>query len=581
MNKLKHVKDMIWENKHKYLLGVICLIIVDGLQLIFPWLIGKITDSLEAGSLKMAEILQYALIIVAMALGIASFRFMWRYLILGVSKKMEAKLRERFYAHLQKLGAIYYNTHKTGDLMAHVTNDIGNITMATGMGVIISIDSALIPVVAIIMMISTGGLKLTLASFAPFIFLFIFMMIFTKLMHQRITAMQESFSVMTETARESFSGIRVIKSFVQEIKEIEKFEKANKHNRQMNLKFVMLMNMMFPTIMAISSIAFVIGLWYGGILVISKNISLGSFIAFNSYLGMLIWPISALGWVISIFQRGSVSLERINAIMDEVPEIQDKESAEPVVVQGHMEFKNLTFSYPGKESPVLQDITIDLPKGKTLAIVGRTGSGKSTLVNLISRLYNVPDGTIIIDGKDMNDISLASLRGSIGYVPQDTFLFSSSIKSNIDFFSGKSDEEIIQASKTAMIYNDIMEYPNQFNTQIGERGVTLSGGQKQRIAIARAILKSPAMLILDDCLSAVDTRTEEEILKGLKHLMKQRTSIIVSLRISTIQDADEIIVLDNGRIIERGTHDDLLAMKGEYNNLYQKQLLAEQIEGVE
>jgi ABC-type multidrug transport system, ATPase and permease components len=581
MNNLRYIKDMILENKYKYLIGVLCLIVVDGLQLILPWLIGKITDFLQAGSLDKVKILNYALIIVAMALGIASFRFLWRYLILGVSKSMEATLRERFYAHLQKLDASYYNVHKTGDLMAHATNDIGNITMATGMGVIISIDSALIPVVAIIMMINSGGVKLTLASFAPLILLFVFMMFFSKSMHQRVTAQQEAFSAMTETARENFSGIRVIKSFVQELKEIQKFEKANRHNRQMNLRFVMLTNMMFPTIMTISSIAFAIGLWFGGILVIREQITLGGFIAFNSYLGMLIWPISALGWVISIFQRGKVSLERINAIMDEKPGIQDSDNTKEMKIKGTIEFRNLSFTYPGTEKPVLKNINIDVQSGKTLAIVGRTGSGKSTLVNLIPRLYNAPKDTLFIDGQDINDLSLSTLRDAIGCVPQDTFLFSSTIKNNIDFYLGRKGEEIIEASKTAMIYNDIIEYPSKFDTQVGERGVTLSGGQKQRVAIARAILKSPAILILDDCLSAVDTRTEEEILKGMKQIMKQRTSVIVSHRISTIQEADVIIVLENGEIIERGTHDELLSLKGEYYSLYQKQLLAEQIEGEE
>lgn len=581
MNNLRYIKDLILKNKYKYFIGVLCLIVVDGLQLILPWLIGEFTDLLGAGRLDKAKVLQYALIIIAMALGIASFRFFWRYLILGVSKKMEASLRERFYAHLQKLGAFYYNTHKTGDLMAHATNDMGNITMATGMGVIISIDSALIPVVAVVMMIHSAGLKLTLASFAPLVLLFVFMLFFSKSMQQRITAMQEAFSAMTETARENFSGIRVVKSFVQELKEIKKFEKANRHNRQMNIKFVMLMNMMFPTIMTISSVAFAIGLWYGGILVIRGAITLGGFIAFNGFLGMLIWPISALGWVISIFQRGSVSLKRVNAIMDEVPEIQDINTVAIPEIKGAIEIKNLTFAYPGTEKPVLRNINISLSSGKTLAIVGRTGSGKSTLINLIARLYNVPDGSLFMDGIDINRIPVATVRDAIGCVPQDTFLFSSTIRENMDFFHGKSEDEIIQASKTAMIFDDIMEYPWKFETQVGERGVTLSGGQKQRVAIARAVLKSPAIMILDDCLSAVDTRTEEEILKGLKLLMKLRTSIIASHRISTIQDADEIIVLEDGEIVERGTHDSLLLLKGDYYNLYQKQLLAEQIEGDE
>lgn len=579
MDNFRYIKDIASANKYRYILGVLCLLVVDALQLILPWLIGSITDLLETGELDKRKILQYALIIAAMAAGIAIFRFFWRYLILGASKVIEALFRERFYAHLQKLGAFYYNNNKTGDLMAHATNDIGNITMAAGFGVIIAVDSALIPLAAIAMMINAAGIKLALASFAPFILLFVFMLYFSKSMHQRIANMQEAFSAMTETARENFSGIRVIKAFVQELKEIQKFEKANSHNKKMNLKFVMLISMMFPTIMAISSIAFAIGLWFGGILVIEGKITLGQFIAFNSYLGMLVWPVSALGWVISSFQRGLVSLKRINAILHEVPEIQEIDTIADVKITGAIRFSNLSFTYPGTEKPVLKNINIDLESGKTLAIVGKTGSGKTTLANLITRLYNVPDGTLFIDGTDINRIPLAVLRNTAGCVPQDTFLFSSSIRENIAFYSGKNEDEIINASRTAMIFDDIMEYPQKFETQVGERGVTLSGGQKQRVAIARAILRSPAILILDDCLSAVDTKTEEGILKGLKTIMKQRTSIIISHRISTIKDADEIIVLENGEIIERGTHDTLLSLEGEYFGLYRKQLLAEQIEG--
>ena len=582
MKKLRHIRDLVFKNKYRYLAGVLCLLLVDVLQLVLPWLLGRLTDYLKAGSLTTEAILTYSLVIVLMAAGIASFRFLWRYLILGVSKRIEADLRERFYLHLQKLGVSWYSTHKTGDLMAHATNDIGNITTAAGMGIIISVDSVLIPIVALIMMVSSGGLKLTLASFAPLLLLLAFLGFFMSQMQSRITKMQESFSDMTETARENFSGIRVVKSFVQEVREISKFEGANSHNRQMNLRFVRLMSMMFPTIMTISSLAFAIGLWFGGALVINGQMTLGGFVAFNSYLGMLVWPISAIGWVMNMFQRGSVSLQRINAIMDEKPEIEDSADTSSISsIEGVIEFRNLTFTYPGSDRPVLKNISLKLERGKTLAIVGRTGSGKSTLISLLPRLYNVPEGTLAIDGVDINSIPLSMLRGSIACVPQETFLFSSTIRNNIDFFSSNSDEAIIDAAKTAMIYDNIMDFPDGFETLVGERGVTLSGGQKQRVAIARAVHRAPSILILDDCLSAVDTRTEEALLKGLKQLMKQRTSIIVSHRISTIKDADEIIVLRDGEIIECGTHDSLLEQQGDYYSLYRKQLLTEQIEEVE
>lgn len=582
MKNLRYIKDLILKNKFQYLAGILCLLAVDILQLVLPWLLGTLTDLLKAGGLSSGAILTYSLVVLAIAAGIASFRFLWRYLILGVSKRIEAELRERFHLHLQKLGAAWYSAHKTGDLMAHATNDIGNITTAAGMGVIIAVDSLLIPVVALTMMIVSGGLKLTAASFSPLLLLLVFAGVFMKQMHSRITKMQEAFSDMTETARENFSGIRVIKAFVQEAREIARFEAANSHNRRMNLRFVRLISMMFPTIMTISSLAFAIGLWYGGALVIGGEMSLGGFVAFNSYLGMLVWPISAVGWVMNMFQRGSVSLQRINAIMDEKPEIEDSpEPASISSIEGTIEIRDLTFAYPGSDRPVLKNINLRLEKGKILAIVGRTGSGKSTLINLIPRLYDAPAGTLRIDGVDIDRIPLGLLRSSIACVPQDTFLFSTTVRNNIGFFSSVGEEAITAAAKTAMIHDNITDFPGGYDTLVGERGVTLSGGQKQRIAIARAVLRSPSILILDDCLSAVDTGTEEAVLKGLKQVMRQRTSIIVSHRISTIKDADEILVLKDGEIAERGSHESLLGLHGDYYELYTKQLLAEQIEEAE
>lgn len=582
MKNLRYIKDLILKNRFRYLGGILCLLAVDVLQLILPGLLGTLTDRLNAGSLSPRDILTYSLSVLAIAAGIASFRFLWRYLILGVSKRIETDLRERFHLHLQKLGAVWYSTHKTGDLMAHATNDIGNITTAAGMGVIISVDSLLIPVVALTMMIASGGLKLTAASFAPLILLLAFAGVFMKQMQSRITKMQESFSDMTETARENFSGIRAIKAFVQEAREIARFEAANGHNRRMNLRFVRLMSMMFPTIMTISSLAFAIGLWYGGALVIGGEISLGDFVAFNSYLGMLVWPISAVGWVLNMFQRGSVSLQRINTILDEKPEIEDDPDPAPISsIEGAIEIRDLTFTYPGSSRPALKNINLKLEKGKTLAVVGRTGSGKSTLINLIPRLYDAPAGTVGIDGFDISKIPLELLRNSIACVPQDTFLFSTTIRNNIGFFTSSGEDAITEAARTAMIHDNIMDFPEGYGTLVGERGVTLSGGQKQRVAIARAILRSPSILILDDCLSAVDTGTEEAVLKGLKKLMGQRTSIIVSHRVSTIKDADEIIVLKDGEIAERGSHESLLGLRGDYYELYRKQLLAEQIEEAE
>lgn len=578
MNKLRYSKDLLSAHKYKYAIGILFLLCVDILQLILPKILGDVTDFLESGTLTQSKLVEYALLLTLIALGVAIFRFLFRYMLMSVSRSIELSFRNRFYAHLQKLSANYFNTHKTGDLMAHATNDMNNITMASGQGVIFVIDSALIPVAALVMMLQTGGLKLTAACFSPLFLLGIAVVFFMKVMQARVQKQQEAFSALTEAARENFSGIRVIKAFAQEQKQIGRFEKANAENREANLKFVRLMSMMFPTVMFISSLSFVIALWYGGVLVIQEALTLGGFVAFNSYLGMLIWPITAIGWVANMFQRGLVSLERINTILDEKPEIADSTTVNKASINGTIEFKGLTFTYPGTDTPVLKDINIAIGAGKTLGIVGRIGSGKTTLVNLVPRLLSVPDKMLFIDGTDINRIPLSVLRGSIGAVPQDTFLFSASIGKNIDFFRNCGFGKIEGAAKTARIYDNIMEFPQKFDTVIGERGVTLSGGQKQRVAIARAVLDTPSILILDDCLSALDANTEEEILGDLKKIMKQRTSIIVSHRVSAVKDADEIIVLDDGRIVERGTHATLLEQKSYYCELYNRQLLTNRLE---
>jgi len=579
MSNYRHIKDLVLRHKTKYILGMLSVLAVDILQLALPKVLGIITDLLKDRALDRKSLLMYCSLVLLLALGIAFFRFFWRYLVMGASRKIETELRNRFYAHLQKLSVNYFNTHKTGDLMAHATNDIQNIRMALGPGITMSTDSAIIPLAAIVMMFITGGPLLTLVSCLPFAALVASVLTFVKLMHSRVRKVQEAFSRLTETARENFSGIRVVKSFVQEESEAVKFRKINEHNREMNIKYIRLMSMLFPAITTISALSFALALWFGGRHVILGHISLGDFVAFTSYLSMLTWPVSALGWITSMFQRGSVSLKRINKILDEEPEIADGSDPYPSFsIKGRIEIRNLSFCYPGSNRPVLKNINVTIERGKTLAIVGKTGSGKTTLVNLLLRLYNVPEGTIFIDGVDICRIPLSTLRRNIGYAPQDSFLFSTTIKQNIDFFRNLSDDEIVEAAKTANVYDNIMDFPDRFETMVGERGITLSGGQKQRISIARALLGNPPVIILDDCLSAVDTQTEEKILEGLKGVISHKTSIIISHRISSLKNADEIIVLEDGEIAERGSHFDLLEQKGLYYNLYQKQMAAEQID---
>lgn len=579
MDKFRHIKDFFNKYKWKYILGIFVLLFVDGLQLITPKLLGAFTDALNARTLTMNQIYLYCFLIIIIAVFIAVFRYVWRMLIIGTSRELEFWLRNKLFRHLEKLSLNYFHHTKTGDLMAHATNDINAVRMAFGMGVVMMTDAIFLTTSTIILMMITIGVKFTLIALIPFPFVALIVLFFGKLIQKRFKRVQEAFSDLTDKAQESFSGIRVIKSFVQEKSEINNFAKANDINFRANMNLVKIWGAMFPLVIFLSTLSFVITLYYGGILVIDKIITLGQLVSFITYLGLLTWPMMAIGYVINVLQRGMASISRLNEILDTKPEIYDDEDILDIEdFEETIEFKDLSFTYPGSSVPALRNINIKLDKGKTLAIVGKTGSGKSTLVNLILRLYNVEDNKIFIGGYDINKIPIRTLRKKIGYVPQDTFLFSCSVRDNIAF----ADEnlplsKIEEAAQISCVYDDIMGFPLKFDTVVGERGVTLSGGQKQRISIARAIAKNPGIMIFDDCLSAVDTKTEENILRNLKEVTKDRTNIIIAHRISTVKHADEIIVLDEGSIIERGTHDELVALGGYYSNIYHKQLLEEKI----
>lgn len=579
MDSKRLIIDFIKENKYKYLLGIIFILIVDTLQLVFPKILGYITDDLQNGSITTQMILGYIGLILAVSFGMVVFRFLFRIYIFGTEKKLEYQLRKKLFNHLLTLSNRFYNTHKTGDMMALATNDINAVRMAMGMGILLLVDTIFLTIAVLIVMFKTIDIRLTLLALTPMPIIALFGIWFGKIVHRRFTAVQEAFSALTDKVQESLSGIRVVKAFVQEKDELSQFNEASQISFEKNMHLARLWGVVFPFTQLIATLGFVIIIGYGGIQVMMGDISMGDFIAFNSYLAMLVWPMMSLGWIINIVQRGSASLNRINEILIEQPEITDSEAMDISSLKGHIRFEKVDFSYEGSQSPVLEQIDIDLPPGKTLAIIGGTGSGKTTLVNLLLRLYDIKGGALTIDGYPINKIPLSVLRTDIGYVPQETFLFSTSIKENIAFGKNKcSDREIENAAKIAQIYDNISELPTGFDTIVGERGVTLSGGQKQRVSIARALIMDPKILILDDSLSAVDTNTEEEILKGLKTVMTQRTSIIIAHRISSILHADEIILLEDGHIIERGNHKSLLEQKGHYFSLHQKQLLELEIE---
>ena len=554
------------------------LMFIDFMQLVPPKILGVLADSLSNGKASQSYILKYIVLFIGTAIIVAVGRFVWRVLIVGTAKHIEYEMRNKYFSHLQKLSVNFYNENKTGDLMALATNDLNSVIMSLGFGMVMIIDALFLSSITIITMLSID-VKLTLLSLLPLPFISLTATKFGKLIHKKFMVVQKSFSTLTELVQENFSGIRVIKSFVQEEKEFEKFTKENLNNFEKNMEYSKIQVIMQPLVEFIASLSFVIFIGIGGLYVIYGDISLGDFVAFNMYIGQLIWPMMAIGFVINVIQRGFASLERIENILKVNPEIYDSNDVHQIKsINGDLAIKDLTFTYPGANIPSLKNINMNIKKGETLGIIGRTGSGKSTLVNLLVRLYNIDDGKIFINDEDINKIPLSTLRRNIG-MASDPFLFSYNISENINLANDTLDmESIIKAAKDADVYNNIIDFPKGFDTMVGERGVTLSGGQKQRVSIARALIKNPEILILDDCLSAVDAKTETKILENLKSIMKDRTSIIISHRISAIKNSHNILVLDEGRIVEEGTHETLINNQGLYSEIYNKQLLEEKID---
>jgi ATP-binding cassette, subfamily B, multidrug efflux pump len=568
----------------KYRVGfakaAVCVLLLNGIWVQFPQVLRKAIDYLDKGHRGLGTLAFYASLMVAIVISKGVFQFLTRWIVIGISRDIEFDLRNDMFQHLEQMSFPYYQRNRTGDIMARATNDLQAVRTLLGPAIMYSANTIIFTAGALFYMFKISP-TLTAYTFLPLPVASIVIQYFGRQIHERFEKIQAMFSDISARAQENFSGARLIRAYAQEASEIRQFEAANTEYIARSLPLARLIGLLWPTLEFTLGLAIVLVLWLGGQETFQHRMSPGDFSAFLTYMVQLTWPVIALGWVINMFQRGTASLGRINEILQEEPEIADEKAVraagppEPEI-RGDIEFRNLNFKY--NETPVLHDVTLHIPAGSSLAIVGPTGSGKTTLVDLIPRVYDATPGSVLIDGRPIREYPIEFLRRSIGFVPQETFLFSDTIRENIAF--GKdhaTDEEVRAAAAAANIATDIESFTDGFNTMVGERGITLSGGQKQRTAIARAILRNPRILILDDALSSVDTQTEDKILNHLREVMQGRTTIFISHRVSTVRNADRIAVLHGGRIVELGTHEELLARNGYYTDLYNKQLLEEEL----
>lgn len=580
MKELRLIGRYVKRHWLQYTLGIVSLAAVDLMNVYIPQFTGEITDGLKAGTIGMDGVWRLVGWIAAMGAAMAVGRFGWRYFIFGAQLSIQRDMRGELFAHLETLSTRYFNEHKTGDLMAHFTNDLQAVRMLLGPTVVTAFDASVMLIMVLGKMMFYVDMRLTLVAVIPLLLIMYGDFIYGKIMHRKFFAKQRAFSDLTDQVQEAVSGIRVIKAFVQERQELAAFARINRLNQERNMDVARTQALFLPLLDLVVGASGLLTLLYGGYLTIAGEITLGQFEAFNLYIAMLVWPMMAAGECITFISQGMASLKRIQTILSEKPEIVDSPEVEAIEgLRGEIDLDDLSFAYPDQAGvEVLSSIRVHVKEGETLAVLGRTGSGKSTLANLLLRLYNTGSDMIRMDGHPLCRIPLAVLRRDIAYVPQDSFLFSDTLERNIAFGAEwKSREEIYKAAQNACIHNNILEFPAGYETMVGERGVTLSGGQKQRSAIARALLRDAPILILDDALSAVDTDTEEQILRNIRKNRAGRTTILIAHRISTIQHADHILVLDEGRAAEYGSHEELMALGGIYRSVYDKQQLEKQL----